>query len=116
MPKSKKISVTFPVFDKSREKQFSKYFKAFSDQSRLRIVILLANKELTVGEIVKAMDISQPTVSRHLAVLRQADIVVDRREGQKVYYSLNKKAVGGCCYGFCECLEIKIKPEKKVKK
>ena len=49
---------------------------------------------------------AQPTVSRHLAVLRAADVVHDRREGQQVYYSLNRKAVAICCTGFCDCLNV----------
>ena len=88
------------------EKTFSRYFKAFGDRSRLRILRLLRSKEMTVNEIVKAVGLSQSTVSRHLAVLREAGIAVDRREGQKVYYSLNKKAVQNCCVCFCDRLDV----------
>ena len=98
------------------ERQFSKYFKAFGEPSRLRILELLSSKELTVNEIVKAIGLSQPTVSRHLAVLREAEMVIDRRDGQKVYYSLNKQAVGNCCEGFCNCLEIRVIDRRKKKK
>jgi ArsR family transcriptional regulator len=94
------------------ERTFSRYFKAFGDPTRLRILRLLAIKEMTVNEIVAAVRLSQSTVSRHLAVLREAGIAVDRREGQKVYYSLKKKAVENCCVCFCDRLEIS-KPRKK---
>jgi len=97
-------------------KNFSRYFKAFGDPSRLRIVNLLANKEMTVNDIAKAVDLAQPTVSRHLAVLREANIVIDRRDGQNIYYSLNKDAVRTCCSGFCDCLAIPVKIERKKKK
>ena len=93
-------------------KKFSRYFKAFGDKTRLRIVALLADKELTVNEIVAAIGLSQPTFSRHLGVLRQAEVVHDRRDGQKVYYSLDKDSVESCCSGFCCCLEI---PEQRKK-
>jgi ArsR family transcriptional regulator len=98
------------------ERNYSKYFKAFGDPTRLRILTLLAPKERTVGEIVKLVGLSQPTVSRHLAVLREAGVVVDRRDGQQVFYSLNKSSVGDCCSGFCDCLSIQIQIPKKYKK
>jgi DNA-binding transcriptional ArsR family regulator len=90
------------------EKTYTKYFKAFGDPSRLRIVVLLSSGEMTVSDIVEKVGLSQPTVSRHLGILRDADVVIDRREGQKVYYSLNKNSVSNCCSGFCECLAIPI--------
>lgn len=100
---------------KMNEKTFSKYFKAFSDRSRLRILQLLSSKEMTVNEIVKAVHLSQPTVSRHLAILRDAGIAIDRRDGQRIYYSLNKKAVQNCCICFCDGLETRKPPAKKKK-
>lgn len=102
---------------KMNEKAYSKYFKAFGDPTRLRILALLAGGELTVNKIVKAVGLSQPTISRHLSILREAEIVVDRRDGQQVFYSLNKVSVESCCSGFCDCLSIPIKPVKySVKK
>ena len=98
------------------EKAFSKYFKAFGDQTRLRIIGLLSAKEMTVNEIVKAIGLSQPTISRHLSILREAELAIDRREGQQVYYSLNKDVVKTCCEGFCDCLSIQIKIPRKSKK
>jgi DNA-binding transcriptional ArsR family regulator len=87
-------------------REFSKYFKAFADQSRLTILQLLSGREMTVGEITEKLGLTQPTVSRHLAVLRAADVVRDRRQGQQVYYSLNKTTVAICCNGFCDCLRV----------
>lgn len=98
------------------EKVFSKYFKAFGDLSRLRIVTLLSSKEMTVNDITSAIGLSQPTVSRHLAILREAGIVIDRRDKQKVYYSLIKKNVEICCMGFCDCLDIPAPTARKRKK
>lgn len=97
------------------EKAFSKYFKAFGDPTRLRIVMLLSSKEMPVNDIAEKIGLSQPTISRHLGVLREAEIVIDRREGQNVFYSLNKSSVENCCAGFCDCLAIPIRV-KKIKK
>ncbi len=63
-------------------------FKALADETRLRILSLLVSRELCVCEITKVLGIGQPKASRHLAVLRQAGLVVDRREGMWMYYSL----------------------------
>ncbi len=63
-------------------------FKAFSDETRLRILFLLAIRELCVCELVAVLDMPQGKISRHLALLKYADIVTDRRDGTWVYYSL----------------------------
>jgi DNA-binding transcriptional ArsR family regulator len=105
---------------KMDEKTYSKYFKAFGDPTRLRILTLLVGGEMTVNDIVKSINLSQPTISRHLSVLREADVVVNRRDGQQVFYSLNKMSVESCCSGFCNCLaipiqQVKVSPQKKKK-
>ncbi len=97
------------------EKRYSKYFKAFGDPTRLRILALLSKAELTVNEIVRKIGLSQPTISRHLGILKEAEVVIGRREGQSVFYSLHKKEVSSCCSSFCMCLDIK-EPKKKKKK
>ena len=98
------------------EKKYSKYFKAFGDPSRLKIISILANREMTVNDIVEQMGLAQPTVSRHLAILREAEVVIDRRQGQNVFYSLNKNTVQTCCTGFCNCLAIPVPRLKNIKK
>ena len=62
--------------------------KGITDETRLRIIHLLGNGEFTVKEIGCILDLSQPTVSRHLGRLRLIKIVNDRRKGNLVYYSL----------------------------
>ena len=65
-------------------------FQILSDTTRLRSLLLLAREEeLCVCELTHALDIIQPKVSRHLALLRDAGIVCDRRQGQWIYYCLN---------------------------
>jgi ArsR family transcriptional regulator, arsenate/arsenite/antimonite-responsive transcriptional repressor len=63
-------------------------FRALGDETRLRIVALLSHGELCVCHLEKALDLSQPNVSRQLGILRGAGVVEARREGTWVYYSL----------------------------
>ena len=63
-------------------------FKALADDTRLRILALLAAGEVCVCHIHGALDVPQPTVSRHLAYLRKAGLVVARREGLWMHYRL----------------------------
>lgn len=69
--------------------QTEKFFKALADKTRRSILLLLESRESSVSEIVAQFHLSQPTISRHLAVLREANLVSDRRQGQHVIYSLN---------------------------
>jgi len=64
-------------------------FKALSDPTRREILRLLGRREMAVGEIVDHFSMSQPSISRHLAVLRSAGLVTARREGQNVVYGLD---------------------------
>ncbi len=63
-------------------------FKALADETRLRILNLVAHQELCVCHIVEALGLGQSKVSRHLGHLRNAGLVNDRREGLWMYYSL----------------------------
>jgi ArsR family transcriptional regulator, arsenate/arsenite/antimonite-responsive transcriptional repressor len=63
-------------------------FRALADQTRLRILHLLQSGELCVCHIVSVLDVPQPTASRHLAYLRRVGLVIARKEGQWMYYSL----------------------------
>src|SRR5690349_2632106 len=69
-------------------RSLTKLFRALGDETRLRIVALLAHGELCVCHIEKALELSQPNVSRHLGILRMAGVVDARRDGTWVYYKL----------------------------
>lgn len=64
-------------------------FKALSDPTRRKILDLLKEKDLTAGEIAEHFDMTKPSISRHLNLLKQADLIWDERKGQFIYYSLN---------------------------
>ncbi|SDK19773.1 metalloregulator ArsR/SmtB family transcription factor [Microbulbifer yueqingensis] len=66
------------------------FFKALADDTRLRCLLLISSEgELCVCELVSALAESQPKISRHLAALRQAGLLRDRRQGQWVFYRID---------------------------
>ena len=69
-------------------KKTARLFKALSDETRLRILALLTAGELCVCDLMAVLDLPQSTVSRHLAYLRNAGLVEDRRQGVWMYYRL----------------------------
>lgn len=67
----------------------SEAFKALADPTRREILRLLAGGERSAGELAERFDMSKPSVSHHFAVLKAADLVGSRRQGQQVIYWLN---------------------------
>lgn len=68
-------------------------FKALSDKTRRKILQLLKDQDMTAGEIADQFQISKPSISHHLNLLKSADLVMDERRGQHIYYSLNTSVV-----------------------
>jgi DNA-binding transcriptional ArsR family regulator len=68
-------------------------FKALNDPTRREILALLQQKDMTAGEIVEKFDMSGPSISHHLDLLKQAKLVLAEKEGQFIYYSLNTTVV-----------------------
>jgi ArsR family transcriptional regulator len=73
------------------------FAKAIADGTRQKIMNLVCCNSLPVNEIVEKLDVSQPTVSHHLAILREAGLVDAREEGKQTFYSLNQERVAVCC-------------------
>ena len=69
-------------------RELEQVFKGLADQTRLRILNLLLHGELCVCDIQYVLESSQPNVSRHLTYLKNSGLVVDRREGARMYYRL----------------------------
>ncbi|QIC76455.1 metalloregulator ArsR/SmtB family transcription factor [Acinetobacter indicus] len=66
------------------------FFKCLSDPTRLDILkLVLAKQNICVCELTEALNLSQPKISRHLALLRNLSVLLDQRQGQWVYYRLN---------------------------
>ncbi len=75
-----------------------KFAKALADSTRQKIMGLCCCRWLSVNEIVTELgDVSQPTVSHHLNVLRSAGLVFTRRDGKHIFYSLNQERIAAAC-------------------
>ena len=83
-------------------------FKAFNDSTRREILEMLKEKEMTAGEIADHFQISFPSISHHLDLLKQAKLVIAEKQGQYVYYSLNTTVVDEIVKWF-----IQFKTKKK---
>ncbi|RPJ27676.1 MAG: ArsR family transcriptional regulator [Chloroflexi bacterium] len=86
------------------------FAKAIADDTRQKIMSACCCSWLSVNEIVEKMNVSQPTVSHHLAILREADLVNVREEGKQTFYSLNQEHIAVCCGQ----IMLKFAPEDKA--
>jgi ArsR family transcriptional regulator len=74
------------------------FAKVLADETRQKIMALCCCRQLSVTDIVEQMGVTQPTVSHHLKVLRDAGLVTVERRGKEIYYSLNQSRMAqGCC-------------------
>jgi DNA-binding transcriptional ArsR family regulator len=73
------------------------FAKAIADETRQHIMKLCCCQRLTVSDLTAQTGVSQPTVSHHLAILRDAGLVTAEREGRETYYSLNCERITVCC-------------------
>lgn len=80
------------------------FAKVLADPTRQEIMQLTCCEALNVSEIVDAVGVSQPTVSHHLAILRDAGLVSVRSEGKNTYYELNQECVALCCGNIMQVL------------
>src|SRR4051812_5453543 len=69
--------------------RLNEVFKALSDPTRREILRILSHGERTAGELAEPFAMTKPSMSHHFAVLKEADLIRSRREGQQIYYSLN---------------------------
>jgi len=86
------------------------FAKAISDDTRQKIMSECCCCTLSVNEIVEKIGLSQPTISHHLAILRDAGLVNVREEGKQTFYTLNQDRVAYCCGQ----LMLKFAPEEKA--
>ena len=77
----------------NRERELAAKFKALAHPARLRLVKDLMEKDCCVGEMQKCLSISQPNVSQHLKILRQAGIIEGRREKTRICYKVADEAI-----------------------
>jgi DNA-binding transcriptional ArsR family regulator len=86
------------------------FAKAIADKTRQKIMSECCCCWVSVSDIVEKLDVTQPTVSHHLAILRDADLVKIREEGKQTFYTLNQQHVAVCCGQ----LMIKFAPETET--
>jgi ArsR family transcriptional regulator len=91
------------------------FAKAMADDTRQQIMRLLCCEWICVSDIVSQTGVSQPTVSHHLGILREAKLVDTRREGKQIFYSLNQDAIVVCCGILMEIFAPeKVSPEESA--
>ncbi len=91
------------------------FAKAMADDTRQQIMRLLCCEWICVSDIVSQTGVSQPTVSHHLGILREAKLVDTRREGKQIFYSLNQDAIAVCCGILMEVFAPeKVSPEESA--
>ncbi|MEK7784199.1 MAG: metalloregulator ArsR/SmtB family transcription factor [Chloroflexota bacterium] len=73
------------------------FVKAMADETRQRILALLREREMSVGELTEHFTVTQPTISHHLAILRRANLVIPRHEGRQTFCRTNPACVAQCC-------------------
>ena len=75
------------------EKRIAAIFKAFCDENRIRIIKLLRSGEKCACKLLEEINVTQPTLSHHMKILCDSEIVVGRKEGKWTYYSFNPEGI-----------------------
>ena len=96
-------------------KSCDEFFKVLSDATRQKLLKLLEKREMNVTDITRALKTTQPNTSHHLNILRAAGLVINRRKGQEIYYSLNKEWFRKCCSDFLSMFECHVDFFKRYK-
>lgn len=89
--------------DKNKVKALANFFYAFSDDTRLRIVISLIIKPLCVGEIANLLNINQTTVSHQLKILKSLNIISGERSGKNIFYYIKNSEIESLMNVSVEC-------------
>ena len=89
------------------------FFQALSNPYRREIIKLLRWKNMSAGEIVSQFDIAQPSISRHLDVLKKAEIVTSERKGNQIIYSLNLSAMQEMMVYMTELFKLQREQEEE---
>jgi ArsR family transcriptional regulator len=90
--------------------------KAIADENRARILLLLLERELSVCELMAVLQLSQPLVSRHLSILKEAGLVRNRKEGKLHLYSVTDETLLGGKAGFVRLLSETLEGDEKAER
>ena len=86
------------------------FAKAIADDTRQKIMSECCCCWISVGDLANKLEFSQPTISHHLAILRDAGLVESREEGKQTFYTLNQERIAVCCGQ----IMLKFAPEEKA--
>lgn len=86
------------------------FAKAIADETRQKIMTECCCCEISVGDLAEKLKVTQPTVSHHLAILRDAGLVNIREEGKQTFYTLNQENIAVCC----GLIMLKFAPEEEA--
>ena len=86
------------------------FAKAIADETRQKIMTECCCCWVSVGDLTNKLQVTQPTVSHHLAILREAGLVNSREEGKQTFYTLNQENIAVCCGQ----IMLKFAPEEKA--
>jgi ArsR family transcriptional regulator len=87
------------------------FSKAIADETRQKIMGLICCREMCVSDLVEELgNVSQPTVSHHLQILRSAGLADTRRDGKLIYYTLRQEAIADCC----RVIALRFAPEVDI--
>ena len=93
----------------------SQTFRALADPTRREILDLLGRGEMTAGALAEKFDMSKPSMSHHFAVLKDADLITSRREGQQIWYALNTTVVQDVMAWAMQLIEDSKQKRRKTK-
>lgn len=92
--------------------KYVQFFKALADSTRQEILRMLEEEDMNVTEICEIFEnITQPTVSHHLQILKNCGLVDSRKEGKLIYYFIKRECIGNNCQEFFGEFDIKIELE-----
>jgi DNA-binding transcriptional ArsR family regulator len=86
----------------------SNVYKALADPTRRKVLQLLRERDMTAGELVNQFDLTWPTLSRHFAVLREADLIQGDKQGASITYSLNLSVLEEALLGLMDMFKIDV--------
>lgn len=85
---------------------FSNVYKALADPTRRRVLQLLRERDMSAGELAEHFDSAWPTLSRHFAILREANLIQGEKRGASIIYSLNVSVLEEALLGMMEMFKI----------
>jgi ArsR family transcriptional regulator len=95
-------------------KDFVKLFKALSDETRIRILKVLLERECCVCEVMQALDISQSRASRNLGILEDAGFIRSGREGLWIVYSIDERKMNSCAAPLVELVRGSLVDQETI--